>query len=210
MALDAGALSFQHSLEPGCKPVPEEGHQQPRDAEREIEPAFGVVAVGERPDTKAGPDSGEDEHCYAIPARSHGVQGYRSAAMGRWDRSRPTARFFSSVRMQIEGQFAIDIEVEIARREAIEEGGRRQRRQELPGALEREAMCRKVLERRLGKAERNGPLADTATRENAIAAQVLAKRCELAITAARLDRPPTSARSRRVAWAGRSGSGVKS
>ena len=39
-----------------------------------------------------------------------------------------------------------------------------------------EAMCRKVLERRLGKAERDGPLADTATRENAIAGQVLAER----------------------------------
>jgi hypothetical protein len=80
-------------------------------------------------------------------------------------------------------------EVAVARREAIEEGGRRQRRQELPDALEREAMCRKVLERRLGKAERNGPLADTATRKNAIAGQVLAERRELAITAARLHPP---------------------
>ena len=64
-----------------------------------------------------------------------------------------------------------------------------------PDALEREAMCCKVLERRLGKAERNGPLADTATRENASSAQVLSERCDLAVTAARLA-PPAYIRRR--------------
>jgi hypothetical protein len=67
--------------------------------------------------------------------------------------------------------------------------GWRQRRQELPDALEREALCREALEWNLAKVERNGPLTDTATRENAIAGQVLAERRELAVIAARIDPP---------------------
>lgn len=67
--------------------------------------------------------------------------------------------------------------------------GWRQRRRELAGALEREASCRDALARNIARAERNGPLTDTATRENTVAGQVLAERRELAVIAARLAPP---------------------
>ncbi|MBW8060539.1 MAG: relaxase domain-containing protein [Solirubrobacterales bacterium] len=85
----------------------------------------------------------------------------------------------------LEGQY----EVAVDRRDAVEAGGWRQRRRELPDALEREASCHEALERKRAVAERNGPLTDTATREDAIAGQVLAERRELAITAARIAPP---------------------
>jgi conjugative relaxase-like TrwC/TraI family protein len=84
-----------------------------------------------------------------------------------------------------EGQYRVAIE----RREVVEEGGWRQRKRELPDALDREAACREALEKSLARAERNGPLTEAATREDAIAGKVLAERRELAIIAARIAPP---------------------
>ena len=71
-ALDSSALPFQQSLGPRGNPVPEDGHQQPSDAKREIDTALGVVVLSERPDPEEGPEPGEDKKRYAIEARSHG------------------------------------------------------------------------------------------------------------------------------------------
>jgi hypothetical protein len=79
--------------------------------------------------------------------------------------------------------------VAIERREGVEAEGWRQRRRELPGVLEREANCRDALARDIARAERNGSLTDTATRENAVAGQVLAERRELAVMAASIAPP---------------------
>jgi hypothetical protein len=90
-----------------------------------------------------------------------------------------------------EGQYRVATE----RREAVEDRGWRQRRRELPDALEREAVCREALERTRARTDRNGPLTEVTTREDAIAGRILAERRELAIIAARIEPPPISARS---------------
>jgi hypothetical protein len=63
----AGALSF-----PGRhQPVSERGDQQPRDADREVERAIEVIALGECPDPETSEGQGKDELPDAHPARSH-------------------------------------------------------------------------------------------------------------------------------------------
>jgi conjugative relaxase-like TrwC/TraI family protein len=77
----------------------------------------------------------------------------------------------------------------VAHREAVEAAPRRERKRELPRALEREAKSREELQARLTRARQLEPVTDTASRQKALAGQVLAERRELAITAARLSPP---------------------
>jgi hypothetical protein len=77
----------------------------------------------------------------------------------------------------------------VARREAVETMPRRGRKRELPHAREREANAREELQSRLARARQLEPVTGTASREKALASQVLAERRELAITAARLSPP---------------------
>lgn len=77
----------------------------------------------------------------------------------------------------------------VAHREATEALPRRERKRKLPRALEREAQSREHLEARIDRARQLEPITDTASREEALVARVLAERRELAITAARLSPP---------------------
>lgn len=71
----------------------------------------------------------------------------------------------------------------------MEAAPRRERKRELPGALEREASAHEELQARLARARQLEPITDTASREKALVGQVLAERRELAMTAARLSPP---------------------
>lgn len=77
----------------------------------------------------------------------------------------------------------------VKQREAAEALGRRERRRELPAALEREANAREELRIREQARDRHGPPGDEARHERQIARQVLAERAEPAILAARLSPP---------------------
>jgi conjugative relaxase-like TrwC/TraI family protein len=77
----------------------------------------------------------------------------------------------------------------VEKREAAEDLGWRDRRRELPVALEREDRAREELRVREGMRDRHGPLGDEARREREIARQVLAERAEPAILATRLSPP---------------------
>lgn len=77
----------------------------------------------------------------------------------------------------------------VAHRETVETMPRRERKRELPRALEREANAREELQSRLTRARQLEPISDTASKEKAIAGQVLAERRELAIAAAHLSPP---------------------
>lgn len=77
----------------------------------------------------------------------------------------------------------------VKQRGAAEALGRRERRRELPVALEREANAREELRIREQARDRHGPSGDEARRERQIARQVLAERAEPAILAARLSPP---------------------
>jgi conjugative relaxase-like TrwC/TraI family protein len=77
----------------------------------------------------------------------------------------------------------------VKQREAAEALGRRERRRELPTALEREANAREELWIREQARDRHGPPGDEARRERQIARQVLAERAEPAVLAARLAPP---------------------
>jgi hypothetical protein len=78
----------------------------------------------------------------------------------------------------------------VARREATEGLGRRKRRQELPDVQRSEDLLRMQLREDIVKLERMEPLGAVARREREIADQVLAKRTEQALIAARLSPPP--------------------
>jgi hypothetical protein len=77
----------------------------------------------------------------------------------------------------------------VKQREAAEGLGWRERRRELPAALEREANAREELRIREQARDRHGPPGDEARRERKIARQVLAERAEPSILAARLAPP---------------------
>jgi conjugative relaxase-like TrwC/TraI family protein len=81
------------------------------------------------------------------------------------------------------------VEQAIARREAVEALGRRERRQQLPYAREREALLRERLAEESAKLERMEPPGGGARREREIAEQLLAKRAEQALAAARIETP---------------------
>lgn len=77
----------------------------------------------------------------------------------------------------------------VKNREAAEGLGWRERRRELPAALEREANAREELRIREQARDRHGPSGDEARRERKFAGQVLAERAEPAILASRLSPP---------------------
>jgi conjugative relaxase-like TrwC/TraI family protein len=77
----------------------------------------------------------------------------------------------------------------VKNREAAEGLGRRERKRELPAALEREANAREELRIREQARDRHGPPGDEARHERQIARQVLAERAEPAILAVRLSPP---------------------
>jgi hypothetical protein len=77
----------------------------------------------------------------------------------------------------------------VKNREVAEGLGWRERRQELPAALEREANAHEELNVREQMRDRHGPPSSEARREREIARQVLAERAEPAILAARLSPP---------------------
>lgn len=81
------------------------------------------------------------------------------------------------------------VEEAIARREAAEALGWRKRRQELPYAREREALLKERLAEESEKLERIEPPGSKVRREREIAEQLLAKRSEQALAAARIETP---------------------
>jgi hypothetical protein len=115
--------------------------------------------------------------------------------LARRSQLREAAAHESRVRqLHAEEQQGIDLaqrryENAVAHREVVEAAPPRERKRELPGALEREASSREELEARLDRARQLEPVKDTVSREKALAGQVLAERRELAITAARIASP---------------------
>ena len=77
----------------------------------------------------------------------------------------------------------------VANREAVEALGWRQRRKELPRALESEELLRDRLDENLAKLERMEAPGDTARREREIAEQLLGERSTQALTAAQIKTP---------------------
>jgi len=77
----------------------------------------------------------------------------------------------------------------VAHRETVEALPRRERKRELPRALEREAHSREQLEARIDRARQLEPVDDAARRERAAVDRTLAERRQLALTAARLSPP---------------------
>jgi len=78
----------------------------------------------------------------------------------------------------------------IIHREAVAEAPRRERKREMPHAIEREANCREHLELLLAEARRMEPLHKVARAELVTTNQILTERRELAITAVRISPPP--------------------
>jgi conjugative relaxase-like TrwC/TraI family protein len=81
-------------------------------------------------------------------------------------------------------------EAAVERREKAEVLGRRERKRQLPDALEREQGHLKALEARHAESQRLQPPGDAARRERQVARQVLAERVEHAVLAAEIKPPP--------------------
>ncbi len=82
----------------------------------------------------------------------------------------------------------------VARREAAGALPRRERKRELPHAIESEENSHQHLEAQQARVRQREPVSEDARRERKAAQQVLAERRELAITAARISPPPYIAR----------------
>jgi AAA domain len=78
----------------------------------------------------------------------------------------------------------------VVRRETAEALPRRERKRELPRAIESEENSRQHLEAQQARVRQLEPVSEDARRERKAAQQVLAERGELAITAARISPPP--------------------
>jgi conjugative relaxase-like TrwC/TraI family protein len=157
--------------------------------EREITdpiPHVGEAAERDRAQTAA--------HDEALRAELSGMSGPEIVArhheLARQARSETQAeRDYVRQRKEVEVRRS-SYEEAVARREAAEGLGWRERRQELPDAQRNEDLLRMQLREDIAKLERMEPPEALARREREIADQVLAKRTEQALLAARLSPPP--------------------
>jgi ATP-dependent exoDNAse (exonuclease V) alpha subunit len=157
--------------------------------EREVSdpiPHVGEAAERDRAQTAA--------HDEALRAELSGLSGpeivERHHELARQARSEAQAeRDYVCQRKEVEARLS-NYEEAVARRESAEGLGWRERRQELPDAQRNENLLRMQLREDIAKLERMEPPGAVARREREIADQVLAKRTEQALLAARLSPSP--------------------